>query len=96
MKENLNHPVPEQSPALDDAVTYRKEFLHEPHNQFRARVGKQVAIRESYHQLLSRIVDRGGGNCNSIFGLIDNILTDYFMKNGNTVKKILTNNTDGV
>ena len=96
IKENLTHPVPKQTPVPDDAATYRKDFLHEPHNQFRARVGKQAAIRESYHQLLSHIVDRGGGNCKSIFGLIDNILTDHFMKNGNTVKEILTNNTDGV
>ena len=46
--------------------------------------------------IVCKDVDRGGGNCKSIFGLIDNILTDHFMKNGNTVKDILTNNTDGV
>ena len=96
IKEYLTHPDPEQPPAPDDSAAYRKDFLHEPHNRFRARVGKQVAIRETYHQLLSHIVDRGGGNCKSIFVLIDNILTDHFMKNGNTVKDILTNNTDGV
>ena len=71
--EYLTHPNPEQTSArMIPQLTARISCMSHT-TGFRTRVGKQVAIRDTYHQLLSHIVDRGGGNCKSIFGLIDNI-----------------------
>lgn len=89
---NTENATSENSLGNDTNQDYKKMFLHEPCNQFLARTGKQVVIRESYHSVISHLVDTTGSDCRSIFGFIDNVLTDHFQKHGDSVKEILTDN----
>lgn len=83
-----------QEPSVENNADkdYQSMFLHEPCNQFLARTGKQVVIRESYHSVISHLVDTTGSDCRSIFGFVDNVLADHFQKHGDSVKEILTDN----
>ena len=90
---NAEDATPEPSAGNERNQDYQKMFLHEPCNQFLSRTGKQVVIRESYHNAISNLVDKTGSDCRSIFGFIDNVLTDHFQKHGDSVKEILTDNS---
>lgn len=96
LSQNSEETAPNISSENDTDVDYKKKFLHEPYNQFLARSGKQVVIRETYHNAISHLVDRSDGKCKSIFGFIDNVLTDHFQKHGDAVKEILTDNSGTV
>ncbi len=96
LSQNSEETAPNISSENDTDVDYNKMFLHEPYNQFLARSGKQVVIRETYHNAISHLVDRSEGKCRSIFGFIDNVLTDHFQKHGDAVKEILTDNSGTV
>jgi len=56
---------------------YESMFIHES-DLPPARYGKSVYIRKEHHDKISQIVSVIGGNEVSLFGYIDNVLTNHF------------------
>lgn len=70
-----NHDQP-NAPEESNASTYRDRFLTEL--DAKARSGKLVYVRKEYHERISRIIQVIGENDASLYGFIDNVLTEHF------------------
>ena len=64
------------APEESNTRTYRDRFLTEP--DAKARSGKLVYVRKEYHERISRIIQVIGENDTSLYGFIDNVLTEHF------------------
>lgn len=63
-------------PAESKSLTYRTRFMKEP--GVKAKEGKLAYVRKEYHERIQLIVQVIGGNDTSIYGFIDNVLTEHF------------------
>lgn len=64
------------TPEKSNTRSYRDHFLKEPNAK--ARSGKLVYVRKEYHERISRIIQVIGENDASLYGFIDNVLTEHF------------------
>ena len=95
---NHNYPIPqelssEEMESVFESVSvadlYKDSFLHEPENQFRASSGKQVCIRKGYHTVITMLLESAECRCSTITGFIDNVLSDHFNKNRESIEEII-------
>ena len=68
---------------------YRKTYLRQPENMFRASTGKQVSIRGEYHRTIMWLLNAGAGDCNTFTGFLDNLLAEHFNQYGNAIRNIV-------
>lgn len=72
------------------ADLYKDAFLHETENPFRATSGKQVCIRKGYHRVITMLLESAECPCSTITGFIDNVLSDHFNMNRDSIEAIIT------
>lgn len=72
------------------ADLYKDAFLHETENPFRATSGKQVCIRKGYHRIITMLLESAECPCSTITGFIDNVLSDHFNMNRDSIEAIIT------
>lgn len=72
------------------ADLYKDSFLHETENPFRATSGKQVCIRKGYHRVITMLLESAECPCSTITGFIDNVLSDHFNMNRDSIEAIIT------
>ncbi|MDR3267060.1 MAG: DUF3408 domain-containing protein [Tannerella sp.] len=70
---------------------YESLFIHEP-DLPPARFGKSVYIRKEYHDRISQIISVIGLNEVSLFGYIDNVLTQHFENFGEDITQSFKKN----
>lgn len=72
------------------ADLYKDAFLHETENPFRSTSGKQVCIRKGYHRVITMLLESAECPCSTITGFIDNVLSDHFNMNRDSIEAIIT------
>jgi hypothetical protein len=72
------------------ADLYKDAFLHETENPFRTTSGKQVCIRKGYHRVITMLLESAECPCSTITGFIDNVLSDHFNMNRDSIEAIIT------
>lgn len=72
------------------ADLYKDAFLHETENPFKATSGKQVCIRKGYHRVITMLLESAECPCSTITGFIDNVLSDHFNMNRDSIEAIIT------
>ena len=72
------------------ADLYKDAFLNETENPFRATFGKQVCIRKGYHRVITMLLESAECPCSTITGFIDNVLSDHFNMNRDSIEAIIT------
>lgn len=72
------------------ADLYKDAFLHETENPFRTTSGKQVCIRKGYHRVITMLLESAECPCSTITGFIDNVLSDHFNMNRDSIETIIT------
>lgn len=72
------------------ADLYKDAFLHETENPFRTTSGKQVCIRKGYHRVITMLLESAECPCPTITGFIDNVLSDHFNMNRDSIEAIIT------
>lgn len=72
------------------ADLYKDAFLHETENSFKATSGKQVCIRKGYHRVITMLLESAECPCSTITGFIDNVLSDHFNMNRDSIEAIIT------
>lgn len=72
------------------ADLYKDAFLHETENPFRTTSGKQVCIRKGYHKVITMLLESAECPCSTITGFIDNVLSDHFNMNRDSIETIIT------
>lgn len=72
------------------ADLYKDSFLHETENPFKATSGKQVCIRKGYHRVITMLLESAECPCSTITGFIDNVLSDHFNMNRDSIEAIIT------
>lgn len=72
------------------ADLYKDAFLHETENPFRTTSGKQVCIRKGYHKVITMLLESAECPCSTITGFIDNVLSDHFNMNRDSIEAIIT------
>lgn len=72
------------------ADLYKDAFLHDTENPFRATSGKQVCIRKGYHRVITMLLESAECPCSTITGFIDNVLSDHFNMNRDSIEAIIT------
>lgn len=78
---------------------YKDYFLVEPCCPFLSKEGKQVTIRDSYHKIISALVNISDGECRNIYHYVDNVLRNHFLAYEDTIRFILSSaneKTEGV
>lgn len=60
----------------DGVSDYRSRYLKEP--DVKAKTGKLVYVRKEYHERIRQIIQVIGKNDTSIYGFVDNVLTEHF------------------
>lgn len=78
--------------AFKEAVPsdyYEMAFLHEPENPFRTSSGKQVTIRMEHHKKIMMLLEASNSRCTTITGFIDNVLSDHFNMNHESIENII-------
>lgn len=86
----------EEEPKLDMVQCYKDYFFSEPYTPFLSKDGKQVTIREEYHNMISALVNTSDGECRSIYHYVDNVLKNHFLAYGDTIRSILSGSTEKV
>lgn len=76
--------------AVPIADLYKDAFLHETENPFRTTSGKQVCIRKGYHRVITMLLESAECPCSTITGFIDNVLSDHFNMNRDSIEAIIT------
>lgn len=96
---NHNYPIPQElsSEEMESAFEsvpiadlYKDAFLHETENSFKATSGKQVCIRKGYHRVITMLLESAECPCSTITGFIDNVLSDHFNMNRDSIEAIIT------
>lgn len=72
------------------ADLYKDAFLHETENPFRTTSSKQVCIRKGYHKVITMLLESAECPCSTITGFIDNVLSDHFNMNRDSIEAIIT------
>lgn len=94
-----NDPMPQElSPeemesafeSVPIADLYKDAFLHETENPFKVTSGKQVCIRKGYHKVITMLLESAECPCSTITGFIDNVLSDHFNMNRDSIEAIIT------
>lgn len=92
-------PMPQESSSEEMESTfesvpiadlYKDAFLHETENPFRTTSGKQVCIRKGYHRVITMLLESAECPCSTITGFIDNVLSDHFNMNRDSIEAIIT------
>lgn len=65
---------------------YRSRFLKDP--DVKARTGKLVYVRKEYHERIQRIIQVIGENDGSIYGFVDNVLTEHFERHKDEISEL--------
>lgn len=76
--------------SIPIADLYKDAFLHETENPFRTTSGKQVCIRKGYHKVITMLLESAECPCSTITGFIDNVLSDHFNMNRDSIEAIMT------
>lgn len=74
------------------APTYKTMFL--VNAEISARSGKQVNIREKYHERITKITQVAGNNKITIFSYIDNVLKHHFENFQNEISELYNKNNE--
>lgn len=94
-----DNPMPQELSSVEMESTfesvpiadlYKDAFLHETENPFRATSGKQVCIRKGYHRVITMLLESAECPCSTITGFIDNVLSDHFNMNRDSIEAIIT------
>lgn len=94
-----NNPMPQELSSEEMESTfesvpladlYRDAFLHETENPFRTTSGKQVCIRKGYHRVITMLLESAECPCSTITGFIDNVLSEHFNMNRDSIEAIIT------
>lgn len=78
--------------AFKEAVPsdfYEMAFLHEPEKPFKTSSGKQVSIRMEHHKKIMMLLEASNSRCTTITGFIDNVLSDHFNMNRESIEDII-------
>ncbi len=59
----------------------------------KARIGKVVYIRPEYHTMINKIIMIIGNDDNTIFGYLDNVLTEHFNNHKQEIDQLYRSNT---
>lgn len=70
----------------DGVSNYRSRFLKDP--DVKAKTGKLVYVRKEYHERIQRIIQVIGENDGSIYGFVDNVLTEHFERHRTEIEAL--------
>jgi hypothetical protein len=89
--ETPEKPKEENRPKKVKQQEYESLFIRES-DLPPARFGKSVYIRKAYHDRISQIISVIGNNEVSLFGYIDNVLTQHFETFGDEITQSFKKN----
>ncbi len=83
--QRTEKPTPKHPKKEDEQLSYKELFL--TRNNWTARTGKTIYIRQEHHERLSRIISVIGKSELSVSDFVDRLLDYHFIEFENEIKK---------